>query len=291
MVQMDGSDHDWFEGRGGRGKKCTLMVMVDDATGKKMGRFYAEETLEAALSMMTLWCKSHGVPESLYVDRAGIYRCDRDQTLEEVRTGKQPTTQFGRAMKELGVRLIQARSPQAKGRVERANGTLQDRLTKELRLAKIGSIESANAFLERSGFFEDLNERQAVAPVDDTDAHRPLVIELKDVLCIKDKRSVGHDGCVQWCGKILQLAAINGKSWPRAVEVSSSATGVLESIRSGAINWQWQELEKLPAKPAKKKIQSERGVARKPTALMRRQHNSLFNRPEPWPSERLRKAS
>jgi len=133
------------------------MVIVDDATGRKQGRFYAGETLAAAMDVLGRWCQRYGVPQNVYVDQAGMYRCEREPTTEELRLKKLPVTQFGRATKELDVRLILARSPQAKGRVERANGTLQDRLVKDLRLAKITSLEAANAWLETSGFFDDLN--------------------------------------------------------------------------------------------------------------------------------------
>lgn len=204
MVQMDGSHHAWFQGRGGR---CCLMVMIDDATGRMQGRFYGGETLAAALEMTRLWCERFGIPQSLYVDRFGIYRCDREATADELRSGRRPVTQFGRAMKELDVRLILAHSPQAKGRVERANGTLQDRLVKEMGLSGIDSVASANAWLERSRFFDELNEKFAVEAMDPTDAHRPAVMRLSDVLCVKEKRSVSHDGCVQWQGRTLQLQA------------------------------------------------------------------------------------
>jgi transposase len=202
MVQMDGSHHAWFQERG---KRCCLMVMVDDATGRMQGRFYPSETLSAAMDMTRRWCERFGIPQSLYVDRAGIYRCDREPTAEELRRKEPPVTQFGRAMKELDVRLILAHSPQAKGRVERANGTLQDRLVKEMRLAGIDSVTLANAWLERSRFFEELNEKFAVTAMDPADAHRPVVLNLSDVLCLKEKRSVSRDGCVQWQGRTLQL--------------------------------------------------------------------------------------
>lgn len=214
MVQMDASHHAWFEDRGG---KCCLMVMVDDATGRMQGRFYAGESLSAAMDCFGRWCQRFGVPQSLYVDRAGIYRCDREATIEELRSKKTPQTQFGRAMKELEVRLILARSPQAKGRVERANGTLQDRLIKEMRLAPINNIEQANAWLDQSGFFEELSKRFAVVPRDSADAHRPLVSDLTQVLCVKEKRSVSHDACVQWQGQTLQL--IGARPGLRQVEV------------------------------------------------------------------------
>ncbi len=108
MIQMDGSPHAWLEDRGPR---CVLMTAIDDATGKRRGRFFEAETMAAAMVTLWSWCDRFGVPESLYVDRHGIYRADRDPTFEELKSGKRPVTQFGRAMKELDVRLILARSP------------------------------------------------------------------------------------------------------------------------------------------------------------------------------------
>ena len=125
MVQMDGSHHDWFEGRG---SKCVLMVMVDDATNRMRARFFAEETTHASYDVLEGWVGKHGLPASLYVDRDSIYRCEGEPSIAQQLAGQQPRTQFGRAMEQLGVELILATSPQAKGRVERMNGTLLDRL-------------------------------------------------------------------------------------------------------------------------------------------------------------------
>lgn len=228
MLQMDGSHHRWFDGRG---PKSCLMVIVDDATGRMLGRFYASEALAGAMDAFGRWCRSFGVPRSLYVDRAGIYRCDRDPTVEELKSKRAPATQFGRAMKELDVRLILARSPQAKGRVERANGTLQDRLVKELRLAGVSSIEEANQWLDASEFFRKLSEKFAVEPTDPADAHRPLVSDLAQVLCVKERRSVSNDGCVQWSGQTLQLSGHRGGL--KVVEVWEQADGSLSILDGG----------------------------------------------------------
>lgn len=175
----------------------------------------------------------------MYVDRHSIYRSDREPTTEELRQGKEPQTQFGRAMSELSVELIRARSPQAKGRVERSNGVLQDRLVKELRLAGIRQIAEANAWLENSQYFEKLDEKFAVEAADPLDAHRPVVAVLEDVLCVKDKRCVGLDGCVQWQGRILQLQA-PGKL--REVQVWQRANGELELLGDGR-RLSWKELD------------------------------------------------
>jgi transposase len=194
MIQMDGSHHDWFEGRAGR---CVLMVLIDDATGRTYARFYPAETTEAAFDALGRWIKRHGIPRSVYVDRHGIYRDDDHP---------QRPTQFGRAMKELSVELICANSPQAKGRVERRNGLFQDRLVKEMRLRNIRSIERGNALLEAT-FLEDLNRRYAVAAKKQQDLHRAVdaSTKLAEVLCVQDQRVVGQDWCVRWKNRWLQI--------------------------------------------------------------------------------------
>lgn len=247
MVQMDGSPHAWF---GDEGPTCVLMTIIDDATGKRRGRFFAAETLEAAMTTFGIWCDRFGVPTSLYVDRHGIYRADRDPTLEEIKNGKRPVTQFGRAMKELDVRLILARSPQAKGRVERSNGVMQDRLVKELQLANVRTIEEANAWLERSKFFETIDEKFAIDPTEETDAHRPLVARLEDVLCVKEKRSVGLDGCVQWSGRVLQTE--NAGSLKR-VDVWEHADGRVELLGDGR-KLKWKEIDQDTRKANQKQV-------------------------------------
>jgi len=162
LLQMDGSPHAWFEDRG---SPCVLMTAIDDATGRRRGCFCPAETTESAMACFGRWCNEFGVPQGVYVDRHSIYRSDREPTSEELLAGKEPLTQFGRAMDELGVRLIRARSPQAKGRVERSNGVSQDRVVKELRLAKINDIESANKWLEETGYFQKLDDLFSVAAV------------------------------------------------------------------------------------------------------------------------------
>jgi hypothetical protein len=194
MVQMDGSHHDWFEGRA---PKCVLMVMIDDATSRTYARFYSAETTKAAFDVFERWVKQHGIPRSLYVDRHAIYR---DETHPD------RPTQFGRAMKELVVELILAHSPQAKGRVERRNAVFQDRLVKEMRLRKISSIDQANAFLEKM-FLDDLNRRYAIDARKQQDLHRAVdeKIKLDEVLCVAEERVVGQDWCVRWKNRWLQI--------------------------------------------------------------------------------------
>lgn len=202
LVQMDGSHHDWFERRSGQ---CVLMVMIDDATNQTYARLYPAESTEAAFDVFGRWVKRQGLPRSLYVDRHSIYRDEEHP---------EKPTQFGRAMKDLVVELVQAHSPQAKGRVERRHAVFQDRLVKELRLRDVSSVEQANAFLE-GVFLEELNRRYAVKARDGQNLHRAVDARaiLEEVLCVQEERVVGQDWCVRWRNRWLQIdsrhAALN----------------------------------------------------------------------------------
>ena len=167
LVQIDGSDHDWFEGRGPR---CTLLVYIDDATGKLLELwFVTHESFFGYCEASRHYFERYGKPVAFYSDKHGIFRVNQQQT-----TGLGcGLTQFGRAMQTLDIQILCANSPQAKGRVERANQTLQDRLVKELRLKGISDILAGNAFLPE--FREDFNRRFAVAPRSAHNAHRPLL--------------------------------------------------------------------------------------------------------------------
>lgn len=282
MVQMDGSPHAWF---GESGPRCVLMTVIDDATGRRRGRFFEAETLEAAMTTFGTWCERFGVPASLYVDRHGIYRADREATIEEIKAGQRPLTQFGRAMKELDVRLILARSPQAKGRVERSNGVMQDRLVKELQLAKINTIPAANAWLEQSRFFELIDEKFAVEAREDVDAHRPLVARLEDVLCVKEKRSVGLDACVQWNGRVLQTENA-GKL--KKVEVWEHTDGRVELLGDGR-KLKWKEIDGATRKAHQKQARKDRrgpiknNKRHKPTAKQQLVINPQHRQSRPVP--------
>jgi hypothetical protein len=196
MVQKDASHHDWFEGRCPR---CVLMVMIDDASSRTLARFYPAETTEAAFDLLGRWVKRYGIPRSIYADRHSIYR-DQDHP--------EKPTQYGRAMKELSVELIAAYSPQAKGRVERMNATLQDRLVKEMRLRRINSIEAGNDFLD-ARFLDDLNNRYAIKAKREQDLHRTVEAEiaLEEILCVTEERVAGNDWCVRWNNRWLQIDA------------------------------------------------------------------------------------
>ena len=243
LVQMDGSWHDWLEGRG---PWCCLMVMVDDATGRALARFYEKETLAAAFEVFGRYATTHGLPRAVYVDKAGIYRAEEGC----------PPTQFGRAMSELGVELILAHSPQAKGRVERMNGTLQDRLVKELRLREVSTMVAANALLDGS-FLERFNNQFGVAATKKSDVHRslPVALKLEEVLCEREARAVSRDWCVQWRGRLLQVdarhAGLDLARPGRRVMVIEQADGKL-LVRYAGEALMWVEVSTRPA-PVKAK--------------------------------------
>jgi len=205
LVQMDGSTHDWFEGRG---PKAVLMVMIDDATSRTYARFVEAETTEGAMECFEGYARLYGLPQALYVDLDSIYRIAKGEpTLEEQLQGRtRPCTQFERAMNSLGVRIIPAYSPQAKGRVERRNGVFQDRLIKEMRLAGIKTIEEANRFLEEE-FLPDLNRRFTVAAAKSEDLHRPVgkEINLAEILSIEEVRHVARDWTITWRKRYFQI--------------------------------------------------------------------------------------
>ncbi|MEP9400171.1 ISNCY family transposase [Mesorhizobium sp. KR2-14] len=185
LVQIDGSEHRWFEDRG---PPCSLLVFIDDATGKLMQlRFVRSESAFTYFEALELYLKDHGAPIAFYSDKHSVFRVAKTDA-----KGGQGMTQFGRALSELNIEILCANSSQAKGRVERANRTLQDRLVKELRLAGISDMEAGNAFLP--GFIERHNARFARTPARPEDLHRPLNLmadRLKDILCKREQRYVG----------------------------------------------------------------------------------------------------
>lgn len=202
MVQMDGSQHDWLEGRG---PMMVLMGYVDDATGWTFGRFYEYEGVYPAMDSLERYSRRYGLPISLYQDKHSTYKTTREANLDEELRGEQAQTQFERAAKELGIKIIHANSPQAKGRIERAFGTLQDRLIKEMRLESITTMEEANQFLER--YLPIYNKRFAREAHREGDLHRPLSkgINLKEIFCIKETRRINEDYTLKWKGRLLLI--------------------------------------------------------------------------------------
>jgi len=191
MLQLDGSQHRWF---GRHEPEACLMNMVDDATGTTLSLMTESESLEGAMRLLWRWIERYGIPVALYTDRHTIYRAFRQPTLQEDLAGEEPLSSFGRACKKLGIAILTAHSPQAKGRVERKHGVFQDRFLKELALQGATTIAQANLLLQ-DGFVEDLNRRFAVPPADPVDAHRPLAKgeNLAAILCREKSRIVSND--------------------------------------------------------------------------------------------------
>jgi len=241
LVQMDGSTHRWF---GQDLPECVLFVMIDDATGRVWARFYETEDTAAAFDLFGRYVRRHGLPGSLYVDHDSIYVVNESAVQAQRRqaANKPALTQFGRAMQELSVGIIAANSPQAKGRVERVNRTLQDRLVKELALAQtpagrgIRDIPAANRFLEQT-FLKAFNREFGQIPARGINVHHkvPAQVKLAEVLCHKESRTLGQDWCVQYAGRILQIdsrhaaLALAGTR----IDVLEQPGGTLKLLRQG----------------------------------------------------------
>ena len=198
LVQIDGSEHAWLEERG---PKATLLVFVDDATSQILeAEFVPEESFFSYGHLCQRYFREHGVPQAFYSDRFSVFRVNRREQLRY-----EPVTQFQRAVNVLGIELICANSPQAKGRVERANQTLQDRLIKEMRLLGISNYEQANAFLPQ--FIRVYNRKFAVSPAASLDFHRPLdeTQDLAFLFAIHDFRQVTKTLQINYAGKVYQI--------------------------------------------------------------------------------------
>lgn len=262
LLQMDGSTHRWL---GEDRPYYVLFVMIDDATGQVFARFYESEDTRAAFDLFGRYVRGHGLPLALYVDHDSIYVVNESDAQAQRRqaAGKQAKTQFGRAMEELSVQIIAAHSPQAKGRVERVNRTLQDRLVKELAMAGIRDINAANVFLEKT-FLKAFNRQFGQVPASGVNVHHkvPSHVKLEEVLCQKEIRTVGEDWCLQYEGRILQIQknheslALAGKR----VEMIHRADGTLK------IHYQRQFLNvvELAARPVKRPLPRSRPLVHTP---------------------------
>jgi len=205
MVQMDGSHHDWFEGRR---PKCVLMGYIDDATGRIYCRFYEYEGTIPAMDSFKRYIRAHGIPMSVYFDKHTTYKSTAAPSIEDEINGTEPLSEFGRALKELGVELIHAHSPQAKGRVERMFHTLQDRLVKEMTLRGINTIEEANQYMK--SYLSSHNKRFAVQPKEHNDLHRdiPKGLNLDKILCLRTERTLRNDSTIAHNGKLYQIQEV-----------------------------------------------------------------------------------
>jgi hypothetical protein len=202
MIQMDGSDHDWLEGRGPR---LALMGYIDDASGNIYARFYEYEGTFPALDSLRRYIAQYGIPFSFYVDRHSTYKTSRQPNLDEDLKGEFAKTQFARALAELDIKVIFALSPQAKGRIERAFETLQDRLVKELRLAGINTLAGANVFLE--AYLPKHNARFAVQPFKQSNLHKvvPKKLNLDEIFCLKEYRTITNGYTINWRNRVFLI--------------------------------------------------------------------------------------
>jgi transposase len=267
LVQIDGSPFDWFEGRA---PACTLLVYVDDATGRLMELFFTPaETTFSYFEATEQYLRHHGRPLAFYSDKLSVFRVNLPN--EQSAPG---LTQFGRALQDLGIELICANSPQAKGRVEHANGTLQDRLVKEMRLRGLSSVVEGNAYLQE--FMADFNARFAKVPRDPHDAHRPLrpQDDLERILAVQEMRSLSKNLTLQYNRVVYQIQTkrpsyalrhatvlvcetragqvlIEYKGKPLAYSVHHEQARQAEEVTSKQLAL---KLDTLAAKPPKRKV-------------------------------------
>ena len=251
LVQLDGSFHDWLEGRGPRG--C-LMNMVDDATGTSLCRLGQEETTWAAVGVLRAWIERYGVPQALYTDWKNVYV--REPNARERMQGEEPLTQFGRMCRELGIEIIAASSPQAKGRVERHHGTHQDRLVKKLRLMNICSLEEANHYLEKK-YCEEHNVRFRVTAAAPEDFHLPSpgVRKLEKIFRLERERALSNDWVVRDENRFYQVERQSRHHAPAKskVTVCEWPDGRIEiHYRGEKLSW-----KEIPARPVATKQEYE----------------------------------
>ncbi|MFN2572260.1 MAG: ISNCY family transposase [Gemmatimonadales bacterium] len=238
LVQLDGSFHPWVERRG---PQSCLLTMVDDATGRSFGRFGAQETIWAAAGVLRAWIAQYGIPRALYTDWKNVYV--RPPNQEERATGAEPLTQFGRMCAKLGVTIIPASSPQAKGRIERHHGTHQDRLVRKLRRQGIADLAAANAFLE-TAYWADHNQRFARAPASPDDFHVavPRGLSLDQIFRLEETRTVSNDWVVRYANRLLQVEPQSHQPPARStVQVFETAAGEIE-IRYRDRRMRWTEI-------------------------------------------------
>ncbi len=256
LVQLDGSFHDWLEGRGPVG--C-LMTMTDDATGRVYAQISKEETLWAAALVLRGWIDLYGVPRALYTDWKNIYH-SRDRE-------RKPLSQFGLMCDKLGIKIIAASSPQAKGRVERTHGTNQDRLIKKLRLKGISSYEEMNRYL-REEYLPAHNSRFAHAPASSADYHLPMNqrrLKPQNIWCRDEERQLSNDGVITYERREIQVELRHDMPVRARVLVRTTEAGdslrVLYRTRSGTEHeLTWRDYKKPPPK-AKRVGLSEKAIA------------------------------
>jgi transposase-like protein len=258
MVQMDGSHHDWFEGRG---PWCVLMGYIDDATGKVFGKFYDYEGTIPALDSFRGYMKKHGLPMAVYVDQHTTYKSPAKVSLQDELANRMPLSEFERALEELGVKVIHATSAPAKGRVERLFGTLQDRLVKEMRLRGLRTVKEANDFLKR--YLPLYNRRFSVRPQEIGDFHRPLPpgVDLDSILCITTERTLRNDFTV---GHNRKLYQIEDRTCASRIMVQEHIDGSIKMVYKGQA-LRFREIMARPLKEEPSFVPAERVKPQKPS--------------------------
>jgi hypothetical protein len=262
LVQLDGSHHKWFEERG---DQCCLMKMIDDATSKRLARLSEEETIFSAMELLQQWIKHYGIPLALYTDKKNVYVVDEKTRERAADSGEEVLTHFGRACKKLGIEIITAHSPEAKGRVERSHGTYQDRFVKELRLAGINTIAAANELLE-SGYGEQLSERFAVAPRSAVDYHRSAKgYDLAAIFCIEEQRTVAADWIVRFENQFFQLQ-------PQRKTLPARRKVLVQRYLDSSLHFRYEDRELaytvLPERPQPPPKQKKRKPKQRGTTIM-----------------------
>ncbi len=246
LVQLDGSFHEWLEGRGPRG--C-LMNLVDDATGTTLCRMGEQETIWAAVGVLTAWMEKYGVPRALYTDWKNVYV--REPTAKELLHGKPGLTQFGRMCERLGIKIIAAGSPQAKGRVERNHGTHQDRLVKKLRRKRIATHPAVNQYLEQE-YCDDHNRRFARDASSEVDYHLPApgARQQREIFRLETERVLGNDWVVRHDNRFYQVEGQSRSYAPAksTVTVCAWEDGTMEIHYRGR-KLSWHEIDQRPPKP------------------------------------------
>jgi len=245
LIQLDGSFHEWLEGRGPRG--C-LMNLVDDATSTTLCRLGEQETIWAAVGVLRAWIEKYGVPRALYTDWKNVYV--REPTQKEILQGKSSLTQFGRMCEHLGIKIIAAGSPEAKGRVERNHGTHQDRLVKKLRRKKIATHGAVNQYLEQE-YCDDHNRRFAVDAFSAVDYHLPApgARRLGEIFRLETERVLGNDWVVRHDNRLYQIERQSRRyaSAKSKVTVHEREDGTQEIYYRGR-KLVWHEIEERVAK-------------------------------------------
>lgn len=250
LVQIDGSDHDWFEERGPR---TCVMVMIDDATNRMRLFMAPTETTAAALVVLRKWIECWGVPQAMYADRKSLYWSQTALDNPQLRGKRAVHSEFGRVLMGLGIELIPAHSPQAKGRVERRNGVLQDRLVKELRLRGISDIDAANRFFDE--YADQLDRLFGVEPADPNDGHRVFAPEgplrRERAFAVDHERTVARDNTVSFEGRPWQILEQEGAP-------AAGAKVTLWRAMDGSTSCQWQGRELAIAPVDQEAIKAER---------------------------------